>query len=153
MDLERRRDPARQQGDRRVLNDDRVDAGRGDPPDQLLDRRELGLEYQRVERDVDPRATAMDAGDDLAKAGRWKVLGPRTCVEAVVEPEVDRIGAGRERGGEGIAVARGRQDLGAAHGAQPNLSGSVPYHTKTWKHYPFQHLEVRPACTPDPASL
>ena len=125
VDLERGTDPARDESDRGVLDDDRIDAGSRDAPDQLLDRRELGLEHERVERDVEPRARAMDPAHDLGEAGRREVVGASPRVEPVIESEVHGVGAGGECGREGIAIASGRQNLGAAH-RQRNLSGSVP---------------------------
>ncbi len=130
MDLERRTDGTGEQRDGRILDDDRVRPGRRDAPDELFDDRQLGLEHEGVERDVDARAGAMHPRDDLGEPRGRKVLGPGARVEAVVETEVDRVGAGGERRGEGVVVARGCEDLRTARhrGAVvvENLSGSVP---------------------------
>ena len=107
-----------EQRDRRVLDDDRVHASGRDPPDQLLDDRQLGLEHQRVERDVRARVGAMNQLDDGGEAIRRKVGGAGARVEAVVETEVDRIGTGSERRGKGRAITGGRENFGTTHGGR-----------------------------------
>ncbi len=127
VDLERGTDRTREQRDGGILDDDRVDPGGGDAPDQLLDDRELGLEHERVERDVRAGPGAVNPRDDLGERRRWEVLGTRARVESVVETEVDSVGAGSERRGQRVAVTGGRQNFGAAHrGRKPFGQRSIP---------------------------
>jgi hypothetical protein len=128
--LERGAQRTRDQRDRGILHDDRVDAGGRDAPDQLLDDWQLRLEDERVERDVGLRAGAMDPGDDLGERVAREVRGTRAGVEAIVEAEVNGVGTGGEGGCHRIAIARRRQDLGAAHRGA-TLLGSVPYHDRS----------------------
>jgi hypothetical protein len=115
VDLERRGHGPREQRDRRVLHDERVDAGSGRGADVVLDHGELVFEHQRVERQVQPRARAVDAVRELRQAIDAEVGRPRPGVQAPVEPQVHSVGARGERGREGVVVARGGQDLWA-HG-------------------------------------
>ena len=132
VDLEVGAHRARDPGDRGILDDDGVDARGRDAPQQLLDDGQLGLEHEGVERDVQPGAGAVDPRGDLVQAVGREVRGPGAGVEAVVEPEVDRVSAGGEGGREGVAVAGGGENLGAAH-AGATFAGSVPYHAWSWK--------------------
>jgi hypothetical protein len=146
---------ARDQGDRRVLHDDRVDACGGHASDQRLDDRQLGLEHERVQRDVEAGASAVNPRDDLREGVGGEVDRAGPGVEAVVEAEIDRVGTGSEGGGEGVAVTGGGEDLGAAHressrtrgesgaGSEGNLRGQRSIPRSGWETIPSSRTWLR----------
>jgi hypothetical protein len=98
--VERRAQRAREQRHRGVLDDQRVDPGGGRGPHDPLDRGQLGLEHQRVERQVAARAGAVDLPHHRRQIVDAKVVGAGARVPALVDAEVHRVGARGERGGQ-----------------------------------------------------
>ena len=130
VDLQVLADRLREERDRGILDDDRIDPSGGDPAEQLLDDGQLGLEHERVHGDVEASAGAVDPRDDLGEPVAREVHGTGACVEPVIETEINRVRACGEGGRERVAVTSGSQDLGAAHSGATFL-GSVPYHVRS----------------------
>ena len=99
VDGELRADGGGEQGDGRVLDQDGVDARRGDGAQDGLDGRDLGLEEQGVDGDVELDVGAVGAGGQV---GEREVGGAGAGVEAVVEAEASSSGGGGEVGTSGI---------------------------------------------------
>jgi hypothetical protein len=117
VEVERRAHRARDQRHRRVLHDQRVDAGRRRGAHDALDRGQLGLEHQRVHRQVAPRAGAVDLAHHRGQIVDAKVVGAGARVPAFVDAEVHRVGACCEGGGQRRCAAGRREDLGPTHPA------------------------------------
>jgi hypothetical protein len=114
VELERRAHRARDRGHRGVLHDQRVDPRRGGGPHHPLDGGQLGLEDERVQGQVAAGAGGVDLRHHRRQIGQREVVGPGSRVPALVDAEVDRVGAGGQRRSQGRRAAGRRQDLAAA---------------------------------------
>ncbi len=122
MDGQLRRDGAHQRDDAEILDDDRVDAGRGARAHGALEGRELVVEDERVQRDVPAHAVLVEVAHRRREAGVVEVAGAGARVETL-EAEVDGVGARAHRGAQRIGVAGGREDLGSVHGPDSSPDG------------------------------
>ena len=122
-------DLAREQRHRRVLHDQRIDAGARGDLDQFGDCVELALEHQRVQRQIELHARAVRARDESGQRCAIEVHRPRARVPAVRQPEVDHVRAARERGREGLVGACRREYfwLAAGGGSHAGGGGRLPY--------------------------
>jgi hypothetical protein len=74
---------------------------------------QLAIEDQRVEGDESLHALAVEKVEDAGQLVHAEVVRAGARVEAAPKPEVDRIGAGGDRGAQALLLAGGGEELGA----------------------------------------
>ena len=101
-----------------VLHENRVDSRFGELSNERLNGRQFRRKNQRIEGDVALHASLMHERHQFRKFVRLKIRRSRPCVEATVEPEINRVRSVLNGSTNALPVAgRGKQ-----FGAQQRLS-------------------------------
>lgn len=110
MDGQLRGQATRQPQQTEVLHDQGIDTGQGACPDQAGGALQLLVEHQDIQGHIAPHAMRVQCIHDLAELGHADAFGADPRIQAVIQPEIHRIGTGIDRRPQlGRATGRGQQ--------------------------------------------